>query len=267
MQEQTTVPQDLRLWLLGLLSQDQSESLEQRLITDARAFDEISIVEDELIDEYLSDELSERERGAFESFFMNSLERQRQFKVAKAWRNYIERADPFGRRRSDPKIQNLPSFAKQQPSFLASLGAYRIPLAAALLILVAGIVWVAFRSGSTTPGRSLAIVLEPAVQTREGGSLPQVDLPAGIQIIELHAKLPKGESRSYRAVLSDAAGNNILTNDKPTVDTSGSEIDVVVVPVPAQRLRSGQYKLQLDISYPDGRTENAASYRFVVSTS
>jgi hypothetical protein len=142
MQEQTKVQENLRLWLLGLLSQEQSESLEQRLITDNRVFDEISVVEDELIDEYLSDELSERERGAFESFFMNSLERERQFKVGKAWRNYIEREDPFGKRQSDSTTQNLPTFAKQQPSFLASLGAYRIPLAATLLILVAGIVWI-----------------------------------------------------------------------------------------------------------------------------
>jgi hypothetical protein len=267
MQEQTKVQENLRLWLLGLLSQEQSESLEQRLITDNRVFDEISVVEDELIDEYLSDELSERERGAFESFFMNSLERERQFKVGKAWRNYIEREDPFGKRRSDSTTQNLPTFAKQQPSFLASLGAYRIPLAATLLILVAGIVWVAYRSGSTTPDRSLVVVLEPAIQTREGGSLPQVVVPRDTEIIKLHAKLPKGESKSYRATLSDADGNNILTIDQPTVDTSGSEIDVVIMPVLAHRMNSGQYKLQLDNLYPDGRTENAASYRFVVVTS
>jgi hypothetical protein len=267
MQEQTKVQENLRLWLLGLLSQEQSESLEQRLITDNRVFEEISIVEDELIDEYLSDELSERERGAFESFFMNSSERQQQFKVGKAWRSYIEREDPFGRRQSDSKFQNLPSFAKQQPSFLASLGAYRIPLTATLLILVAGIVWVAFRSRSTPPGRSQAFVLEPAIQTREGGSLAQIVVPRDTQIVELHAKLPKGDSKSYRATLSDADANNILTIDKPTVDTSRSEIDVVVVPVPTQRLKSGQYKLQLDILSPDGRTENAASYRFVIVTS
>ena len=267
MQEQTTVQQDLRLWLLGLLSQQQSESLEQRLMTDARAFDEISIVEEELIDEYLADELSEGERGAFESFFMNSLERERQFKVAKAWGSYVERADPFGRRSSEPQIQNVASFVKQQPSFLASFGGYRIPLAAAFLILVGGVVWLAFRSVSTTSGRSLAVALEPAVQTREGGSLLQVNVPRDIQIVELHAKLSKEQSKSYRAVLFDADGNTILTNDNPTVDTSGSEIDVVVVPVPRQRLTPGQYKLQLDISHPDGRTENAASYRFVVVNS
>ena len=67
MQEQTKIQQDVRLWLLGLLSQEQGESLEQHLITDTRAFDEISIVEDELIDEYLSGELSEQESVAFES--------------------------------------------------------------------------------------------------------------------------------------------------------------------------------------------------------
>jgi hypothetical protein len=41
----------------------------------------------------------------------------------------------------------------------------------------------------------------------------------------------------------------------------------VIMPVLAHRMNSGQYKLQLDNLYPDGRTENAASYRFVVVTS
>jgi len=253
MQEQTNVQQDLRLWLLGLLSQDQGELLEQRLITDARAFEEIAIVEDELIDEYLSDELSQQERGAFEAFFMNSPERERQFKVAKAWRSYVEREDPYGRRK--PKLQ---------PSFLASLSAYRVPIAAVLSVLLVIAVWVAFKSKSTTPGRSMAVVLEPAVQTRDGGSLPQVNVPRDVQTIELRAKLPKSEAKSYRAILSDAGGNTVLTNDHPAVDTSASEADVVVVPVPATSLTRGQYKLQLDLPRPDGRTETVASYRFLV---
>ena len=264
MEEQTNVQQDLRLWLLGLLSQEQGESLEQRLLTDTHAFDELSIVEEELIDAYLSNELPERERDAFESFFMNSLERQRQYKVAKAWRSYVEREDPFGKRK--PETDDVPAFVKQQPSFLASLTAYRIPLAAVLTVLVVGAVWVAFRSTSTGPGRSLAFVLEPSIQTREGGSLPQLNVTRDIQVVELHAKLPKSQSRSYRATLSDPTGNTIVTNDQPRIDTSGSDTDVVVLPVPAKSLTRGQYKLQLDLLYPDGRTENAASYRFVVVT-
>src|SRR5262249_2765378 len=129
------------------------------------------------------------------------------------------------------------------------------------------IVWISFRTSPGTRGPSLAVFLEPAVQTREGGALQQINVPPNIQIIELHAKLSKGQSKNYRAVLFDAGGNTILTNDNPTIDTSGSEIDVVVVPVPAARLTRGQYRLQLDISHPDGHPESAASYRFIVATS
>lgn len=265
MQEQTQIQQDVRSWLLGLLSQEEGEWLEQRMITDARAFDEISIVEEELIDEYLSGELSERESAAFESYFMNSSERRQQFRVAKAWRSYVEREDPFGRH-IEPEAEKLPSFVKQQSSFLASLNAWQVPLAAALAVLVIAVVWVSYRSSLTTSGPSLAVFLEPAVQTREGGALQQVNVPRNVQSIELRAKLPKGQATHYRAVLFDAGGNTILINDNPTTDTSGSEIDVVVVPVPAARLTRGQYRLQLDTSHPDGSRETAASYRFVVVT-
>lgn len=266
MQEQTQIQQDVRLWLLGLLSQEQVEPFEQRLITDARTFDEIPIVEEELIDEYLSGELSEPESVAFESYFMNSSERRQQFRVAKAWRSYVEREGPFGKH-TDAGAENLPSFVKQQPSFLASLNAWKIPLTAALSILVVAVVWISYRSSLTTGGPSLAVFLEPVVQTREGGALQQINAPSNIEIIELHAKLPKGQSENYRAVLFDAGGNTILTNDNPTVDRSGSELDVVVVPVPAARLTRGQYRLQLEISHPGGSRESAASYRFLVVTS
>lgn len=266
MQEEIKIQEDVRLWLLGLLSQEQGESLEQRLITDTGAFDEIPIVEEELIDEYLSGELSERESAAFESYFMNSAERRQQFRVAKAWRSYVEREDPFGRH-TDPEAENLPSFVKQQPSFLASLNAWKIPLTAGLSVLVIIVVWISYKSSPTTRGPSLAVFLEPAVQTREGGALPQINVPRNIETVELHAKLPKGQSKNYRAVLFDAGGNTILTNDNPTIDTSGTEIDVVVVPVPAARLTRGQYRLQLDISHPNGSPETAASYRFLVVTS
>jgi len=266
MQEETKIQQDVRLWLLGLLSQEQGESLEQRLITDTGAFDEIPIVEEELIDEYLSGELSEREKVGFESYFMNSAERRQQFRVAKAWRSYVEREDPFGRHTAT-EAENQPSFVKPQPSFLASLNAWKIPLTAAVSILVIVVVWVSYRSSLTPRGPALAVFLEPAVQTREGGVLQQINVPGNVETIELHAKLPKGQAKNYRAVLFDAGGNTILTNDSPTIDTSGTEIDVVVVPVPAASLARGQYRLQLDILHPDGSPETAASYRFLVVTS
>jgi len=40
----------------------------------------------------------------------------------------------------------------------------------------------------------------------------------------------------------------------------------VVVPVPAERLPRGQYQLLLNIPHPDGQTDTAASYRFLIVT-
>jgi len=48
MQEHSEVVPVLRTWLLGLLSPAEGEALEQRLITDADAFEEIALVEQEL---------------------------------------------------------------------------------------------------------------------------------------------------------------------------------------------------------------------------
>ena len=90
MQTNESVQGDLRRWLLGLLSEQDSHSLEERLITDAEFYEELNIVEDELIDDYLAGGLTVSERKAFESYFMNSPERQEQFRIANALRVYIE---------------------------------------------------------------------------------------------------------------------------------------------------------------------------------
>jgi len=281
MQEHSEVVPVLRTWLLGLLSPAEGEALEQRLITDADAFEEIALVEQELIDQYLSGQLSEKERAGFESFFMNSEDRQRQFKIAKAFRSYVEREDPSGHRVQPARQVEPRQSARQsatniqatnqrypvpvQTSFLATLNAYRIPVMAAVVVLSVSVSWIAYRSIRGTDGPALAVVLEPATHTREGGGgLQQVNLPPNVRVLELHAKVPKRGSASYKATLVDADGNELVSSEMPRVDTSNSEADVIVVSVAVERLAAGQYQMNVDASYSGGPTESAASYRFVI---
>ena len=79
----------LKPFLLGELSPDEQQRLEQRLMIDTDAFEELQRVEDELIDDYLRSALSGRENERFENFFLLPPERRQKLTFAMELRRYI----------------------------------------------------------------------------------------------------------------------------------------------------------------------------------
>ena len=63
--------------------------VEARLFTDREFYDELSIVEDELIDQYLGGAMSDADRESFESHFVSSPERQQKVRFARALKKYV----------------------------------------------------------------------------------------------------------------------------------------------------------------------------------
>src|SRR6185503_18155592 len=120
---------------------------------DSELYDEVFIVEEELIDDYIADRLSADERKAFESYFMNSPERQEQFRIANALRVYI----------GDAKETEPATEVKRRWPFAA------ISLAAAAVV-IAALVWL--QPGGT--GKSYSVLLTPGGQTREGGTVQRI---------------------------------------------------------------------------------------------
>ena len=88
--EQTAI----RQYLLKQLSDADQQAFELRLLTDDALSEELEIVEDELIDEYLANELSEEERVSFEKTFLAHPERQRKLKGGRALKRYLGTRSP-----------------------------------------------------------------------------------------------------------------------------------------------------------------------------
>ena len=82
----------LKQYLLGQLSQEEQKQLEVRLLTDQQFLEELLMVEDDLIDDYLDDSLSEQEREKFEQHFLSTTERREELSFAKALRRYVTNA-------------------------------------------------------------------------------------------------------------------------------------------------------------------------------
>ncbi len=82
-------PNLLKAYLLGVLSEDIRDKVEERLMTDDGCYQEIVLAEDELIDEYLEESLTGDERARFEEHFLSTIERQQKLRFAKALHEYV----------------------------------------------------------------------------------------------------------------------------------------------------------------------------------
>lgn len=268
MKSNTEEQSAVRHYLLGLLPPAELPPLEERLLTDLAFYEELNLVEDELIDEYLAGELSGCEREAFEFHFMGAPGRDRQVRFARAFMRYVSAHGPeAGEATAEPSEKSVPQaqLVRRRGRVLSRLRAPGPALAlAAVLLLALGLSWATLRgSRPRGPRRVLTVMLTPGGGTRGGGDVQQVTLPAETDEMRLRLRLAAGEFKSYSAALLDARGATVFTAEglRPEPDEGG---EVVVLSVPAGDLPPGRYLLRLD-GVRAGGSERVGSYCFRVA--
>ncbi|MGH9425797.1 MAG: hypothetical protein ACRD2L_05755, partial [Terriglobia bacterium] len=84
----------LRQYLLGALPDDEQSQTEQRLLAGQPFADLLPVAEDELFDDYVSNNLSRKEQRQFESYFLSSPPRRKKLALAKSLRQYVNQHNP-----------------------------------------------------------------------------------------------------------------------------------------------------------------------------
>ena len=84
-----TERQEMREFLLGTLDRDHKTQFEERILTEPSVYEELLIDEEELIDQYVTGELSAVEREQFESHFLITAERQKNLRFGKLLQKYV----------------------------------------------------------------------------------------------------------------------------------------------------------------------------------
>lgn len=79
----------IRQYLLGQLDEERQQDLEKRLLSEELVFDEVLATEDDLIDEYLADQLSPSERADFERHFLATPQQQQKLSFGRAFNRYL----------------------------------------------------------------------------------------------------------------------------------------------------------------------------------
>jgi hypothetical protein len=267
--------QTVREYLLGQATQEDSSRVEELLLTDGAFYEEVLIAEDELIDQYLSDKLSQVETQRFETHFLVAPEHWQKLRFARALQKYVDFAAT-----SEPQEDPAPECLSGEEPDVAKPAAKRklfwfLPssspilsysLAAATLLIVVGVSWVIFNNWrqQTThpPGNVYVVTLKPGL-VRETGEIRSINVPPGTGSIQLQLGLISNEYQSYRADLLNSESIRVLVKEdlKPE---SAADNKIINLTVSAGLLKRDDYRVKLSGRRPDGSYEDIAGYVFRV---
>lgn len=129
-------PNELREYLLGRVDDEASvRRIEERLMVDEEFGEILTIAEDDLIEDYLDNSLSDTEKDKFVTHFLVSAERQDRVQLIKALKTFAA-----GQTVATEPIEVKPGFFDRFAAFLAR-PAWRYAVAGVVLIGIAILVW------------------------------------------------------------------------------------------------------------------------------
>jgi hypothetical protein len=123
--------QQIKSYLLGELSEEEAERLEESLFTDDEVFSEVQAAEMSLVDEYVRNELSHEARTRFETQYLVTAERRQKVSEARLFHDELN------------AIRPMPEISQEKAGwFERAFGSWRFPAmqyASAALVLVLAI--------------------------------------------------------------------------------------------------------------------------------
>lgn len=172
MKQETDDETELRQYLLGELPREESAQVEERLFLDGDYFRRLQAAADDLVDDYVYEELSAADRGRFETHFLSQPGRREDLKIARALQMYISaEADTSSAAAELPRTLPPPR-AAFFPSLRALNPLARLSLAAAAVIIVALGVWLLLRAGRGREQSPPMQAQQPAPATPRREELP-----------------------------------------------------------------------------------------------
>ena len=130
--------QDIRRYLLGELSEQEQVEIEDRAFVDQMVLQEILAVEQDLIDDYVSGDISEAKRHDFEKHFLASAERRKKVAFARALATVVNKRPALQQSHAAIPVVMVPSWRSKLAAFFSRPATAYSFVAASLLLFVVG---------------------------------------------------------------------------------------------------------------------------------
>ena len=273
MKEESVTDASLREFLLGTVDDEERERIESLFITDALSRERVITAEEELLEDYLEDSLTEADKERFLSQYARSPGQQRRLEISESIRNWAVAEE---KRRIPPQSPastwgRLVALLRLRPMFVTSIAA------TAIIAIVVVAVWLnhnrELRNQQLNLEQEIAVVnknqapaqmslrLRPG-QLRSADSQRHLVLRPDIQVVELRLIWNQDERYpTYRAVLRRVGDAQSLTI--PVLQAE-SDMKAIRIKIPAHILKRGLYQLELSGIAADGSTSPMQEYQFEV---
>ena len=217
-----------RRYLLGQLTDDEEEKLEERLLSEDDFFQEVELTKDELAQEYASGELTAKERKWLQENFLASSEGKQRHEFAKTFDHYVRNHRPQ-REKNPSLIERLRALWNAQPQLLK---------AASAVLVIAVVIFVIIPSSTPRAFANLTVTHRPgSTRSADTGSVQHVNLKEK-DALKLTLMLPQAVSpgSTFRVQVS-------LTDNSagPTFDPRSQDGQSITVEIPSTQLPRGQY--------------------------
>lgn len=257
----------MREFLLGTLDGDYKSQFEERILTEPGVYEELLVVEEDLIDQYLAGELSPLEQQQFESHFLITAERQKNLRFGKLLQQYakahIEQPPTpvhhIHQRPIDQSFSLLPTPLRRWPV----LAALTVVVACVGIIFVRGLVNKrAACAVQQTDSQVVTVTLLPGSSRSESSTSKQVIVsPKGARV-KLELELKNSTFRNYKSELF-RENESLQISDELTIEAKGEQ-RVVPFTVTGEMLSPGDYQVKLSGVLDSGADEFIDNYTFRV---
>lgn len=276
--------QELKQYLLGLLSETNQAQLDLEILTDNENYERLLVAEDELIEAYLAAELTAQEKVQFERVFLAHPERQEQLNITRALKARQQSTSTSG----SGKVAVAPSWWEQvRQFFLPTKGAIGIgqlvSAGTVLLVLTIGIrlylirpepqAIVATSPYPTIPAPSATRVgtqtrsfeLSPGNTMAIGNKVDEVQLTSEVGFVNLVLWLNKDQFKTYRVTLLPYGGVEREIQGEFARKTSAKGASFIEVVIPATELAAQSYILKVTGINEQGERIRADHFSFKVN--
>ncbi len=250
----TSDQQRIRRYLLGQLTDEEQQKIENRLMIENELFEELEITKDEIVEEYCAGELSTKERDWLEQHFLASSEGKRRRTFALA----VKQSKP-------PIPKDVTLFEKLQTPF-SNLWRSQpwavVAIASVALVLVIGGAVLRGKIGTSQSNSgtvlSLTLTNSSAIRAEETEPTAKVSLPLNVDELRITLVLPDSSPAASSYRVEAVEGIN-------TISVAGFNTNSVSVIIKAAQLRRGQYALRVYAISADGKEERVSgNYFFTV---
>lgn len=275
--------EEIKKYLLGGMDDAGRERFEKRVIADLDYKDAVLMVEDELMEDFIADGLSEGERRDFVKHLLATPQQRQRLRNLRALHDYFRqpsalKAKSAAGETARPRLWRRAAGGLWRGGMLSPRVAATAVLTVALAagFFLGARYWlngpeanwsVAFREEwvrlndpqSPVPQSSSAasVTLTPTL-IRSGGEMSRVVAPAGTETVQVRLRLPPEQHSSYRVTLRPVDGKEVFPLPPQTVDGDR----VLLLNVPVKLLPRGDYELQLSGVGANDTSINLDSYNF-----